>query len=594
MLRRAAPLSLLVMLAVAAPASATVTTSNITTPVDPRFSVDNIGLGGTDLTVSGTTDGNDTDTLDIRCYHGATSFETLANNVAISGGTFSKTSPLSGLGGPSPLPSCVLRAVPHGDTGDHPPGTTSNFSGPFLGQGSSFANTVSGGKNDGTQYDFDREQGAQRGFVIFQAASDLGIESANLWTQPLLNPSQNIWFGNAFFYFKPSFGPGRSELRVDGIDAYGPASANYAFPEAQTEPGFPTIGYSESLNPANGNLTVEDFEPFVTCSPAPGTYPPTSGSCSSFTPTGVMLHRTLTTTNSGRVIGIVDRWSSTDGRSHPLDVLYENDQESDDAGGIGAADDGAYLFPWRDGAYTGYATDATFNGPPTAPASFFYKTRADVTSSGDDLHPFGAVTFQSVPEEFHFLRGTSDVSWSALTMRYLRTIPATGECALRFAYSDDFTEASVDSFAAGAQTALGGAADICPAPPSAGGGGATTPPPAVTRPSVHVKVKRTFKIRDAIKHGIPETVTCNKPCAIVAELQFDSRTAKQLHITKFVRTGRGRGTLKAAGKVKVVVKLTKKATRGLRHAGRVKARIRTTATGAGGKTVVTNKLTLRR
>jgi len=175
----------------------------------------------------------------------------------------------------------------------------------------------------------------------------------------------------------------------------------------------------------------------------------------------------------------------------------------------------------------------------------------------------------------------------------VRTIPATGDCALRFAYSDDFTEASVDSFAAGAQSALGGGTDICQQPPPApGGGGGTIPPP--TKPGVRVEVKRTFKIRDAIKHGIPETVNCDKPCAIVADLQFDSRTTKRLHITKFVRTGRGRGRLTAAGRVKVVVKLTKKAARGLRHAKRVKARIRTTATSAGGKTVVTSKLTLKR
>ena len=64
--------------------------------------------------------------------------------------------------------------------------------------------------------------------------------------------------------------------------------------------------------------------------------------------------------------------------------------------------------------------------------------------------------------------------------------------------------------------------------------------------------------------------------------------------TNFVRTGRGRGRLNAGGKVKVVVKLTRKAKRGLRHARRVKARLRTTATGTAGKAAVTNKVTLRR
>jgi hypothetical protein len=584
----------LVVLAAAVPASATVTTSNIATPVDPTFTLDDITLSGTNLSVSGTTDGSDTDTLDIRCYHGASAFETLANNVAISGGTFSANAPLSGLGGPSPIPACVLRAVPHGDAGAHPPGTASNFTGPFLGQGSRFVNTISGGANDGTQYDFDREQGAQRGLVSVFAATDLGLNSANLWTQPLLDPSQGIWFGDAYFFYQPSFDHTRSELRVDGLDSYGPGSAFYAFPEAQAEAGFPTLGYSDSVNSANGNLTVDDTEPMVVCSPAPTAYPPTAGNCSSFVSAGIMLHRTLTTTNSGRVIGIVDRWSSTDGKAHVLDVLYENDQESDDAGGIGAADDGAYIFPWRDGAFTGYPTGATFGGPPAAPASFFYATRADVPAGGDDVHPFGAVTFQSTPEEFHFLRGTSDVSYSALTMHYVRAIPAGGECALRFAYSDDFSKASVDSFAASAQTALGGATDVCqPAPPATGPGGAT-PPPGAAKPSVHVKAKGSFKIGDAIKHGIPETVTCDKACAIVADLQLDARTARKLHITKFVRTGRGRGRLNGAGSVRVVVKLTKKAKRGLRHATRAKARIRTTATGAGGATVVTKKLTLRR
>lgn len=593
-LRSPALTTLLFALVVASPAAATVTTSSITAPVNPTFTVDDIGFGGTNLSVSGTTDGSDTDTLDIRCYHGAHSFETLANNVAISGGSFSTNPPLSGLGGPAPLPACVLRAVPHGDSTDHPPGSASTFTGPFLGQGSHFVDMISGGQNDGAQYDFDREQGAQRGLVALFAASDLGIGSANLWTQPLLDPSQGIWFGNAFFYFQPTFEHTRSELRIDGVDAYGPASAFDAFPEAKSESGFPSLGYSETLNQTSGNLTVEDFEPIVTCANAPGTYPPTSASCSSFTSAGVLLHRTVTTTSSGRVIGIVDRWSSSDGRPHLLDVLYENDQESDDAGGIGAADDGAYQFPWRDSAFTGYATDATFGGPSSAPASFLYKTRADVDSAGDNVHPFGAVTFQSTPEEFHFLRGTSDVSYSALTMRYLRSIPATGDCGLRFAYSDDFSEASVNSFAASAQSALAGGTDICQPPPQAPPGGGTNPPPGVAKPKVRVALRRTVKIGSAIKHGIPETVSCDKPCAVVADLQLDARTARRLHITKVVRAGRGRARLKAAGKVKVVVKLTKKARRGLRHTKRVKARIRTTATGAGGTTVVISRLTLRR
>jgi hypothetical protein len=587
---------LLALLAFASPASATVTTSNIATPSDPAFVVADVNLPG-NTTVSGTSDGTTGDAVDIRCYYGAASFVTFANNVAVdASGNFSKSDfTLLLEGGLAPIPSCVLRAVPHGDTSDQRPGSASSFTGPFVGNGSRFSNTVSGGGNDGTAYDFDREQAAQRGLVALNAASDLGIASANLWTQPLLDPSQGIWFGNAYFFFKSSFEPTRSELRVDGADAYGPASAFFAFPEAQTEPGFPTLGYSDSLNLASGDLTVDDTEPMVICSPAPATYPPSAGSCSSFATAGIMLHRTVTTTNSGRVTGIVDRWSSTDGKPHLLDVLYENDQESDDAGGIGAANDGAYLFPWRDGTYTGYPTDSDFGGPPAGPASFFYKTRADVAAGGDDVHPFGAVTFQSPPEAFHFLRGTSDVSYSALTLRYVRAIPATGECALRFAYSDDFSKASVDSLAASAESALGGASDICQPPPPATGGGAGAPLPTVVgKPSIHVKVKRSFKISAAIKHGIPETVTCDRACAIVADLQFDARTAKRLHITKFVRTGRGRGRLSAAGKVKVLVKLTKKAKRGLRHAKSAKARIRTTATGAGGRTAVTTKVTLRR
>jgi hypothetical protein len=593
-LRRGVPLTLLVMLAAASPASATVTTSNITTPSDPVFPVADLN-GSSSTTVSGTSDGTTGDAVDIRCYYGASSFATFDNNVPVdASGNFSKTDFTFLLeGGASPIPSCVLRAVPHGDTSDQRPGSASSFTGPLVGNGSRFAYTISGGKNDGTQYDFDREQSTQRGYVIAFAASDLGLDFGGLYAQPLLDPSQAIWDGNAFFYFEPTSEHTRSELRVDGVDAYGPGSAYYAFPEAKNNAGFPSLGYSETLDPANGNLTVEDIEPFVTCSPAPGTYPPTSGSCSSFTSAGVLLHRTLTTTNSGRVIGIVDRWSSTDGKSHRLDVLYENDQESDDAGGIGSADDGAYIFPWRDSDYTGYATDATFAGPPAAPASFFYKTRADVAPTGDDVHPFGAVTFQSAPEQIHFLKGTSDVSYSALTMNYVRTVPATGDCALRFAYADDFAKASVDSFAGAARSALGGATDICqPPPPAPGGAIGTTPLP--TKPGVRVKVNRAFRIRDVIKHGIPETVTCDKACVIVSDLQLDARTARKLHITKFVRAGRGRAKLTAAGKVKVVVKLTKKAKRGLRRAKRVKTRIRTTAAGTGGTSVVTSKVTLRR
>jgi hypothetical protein len=95
----------------AAGAQAAVTQSSITSPSDPFYGFDQ---GQTqNVTISGTSNGTSSDSVDIRCYSddgsSGTPVQTVATGVPVNaGGSFSISVPLGNLG----TSLCRLRAVP--------------------------------------------------------------------------------------------------------------------------------------------------------------------------------------------------------------------------------------------------------------------------------------------------------------------------------------------------------------------------------------------------------------------------------------------------------------------------------------------------
>ena len=121
---------------------------------------------------------------------------------------------------------------------------------------------------------------------------------------------------------------GRSEVQVDGRNAYDSAAAQGLFtsgsPISQNLDGFPTtLGDSLDWDPATGLMSSDATEPFVECD-GPNEEKPTAASCPSFVDSGIELKRDITTSDGGRVITMNDTWTSTDGKAHALDLLYDD------------------------------------------------------------------------------------------------------------------------------------------------------------------------------------------------------------------------------------------------------------------------------
>jgi Glucodextranase, domain B len=242
--------------------------------------------------------------------------------------------------------------------------------------------------------------------------------------------------------------PTRSELQVDGIDAYLAGNAAELFSGAQDDAGYPSMAYSYpvAIDPTTGDLTLNETDQVVECSPAAAVYPPTQVSCSSFVPAGVQVSLHIAQTDSGRMTTVIQYFSSTDGAQHSVDLLEDNQFFHPNA-------DGALNLPWTGAGMQPYATLGQAIPGPTAagPGSFFVE--GDRTApDGSESAPQGSVTFSNPPDGVRVISGTdnamTDSSW--FDLHYSRTVPATGSIALGFTYSTAFLAAEVASDAGAA------------------------------------------------------------------------------------------------------------------------------------------------
>jgi Glucodextranase, domain B/PASTA domain len=450
-----------VLAAVPAAAQATVTATNITswtsdsagTPPNSPYliSYDN---QPTRLVVTGTAPGATTGTrpdhVDIVCYSGASSLSTiLASNLAVRADhtfgtlTGSAAPKLSAIAGRA----CRLRAVPSGGGAD-----TSAFAGPSLAiSETALLPPIAGGppgpNNNGTFYNFFVNSVTFTGSAAWKApgtpetptvggcggpyatavdpAFDLGSEYPINCAGSLFGDDLGIWGG-------------RSEVVIDGRNAYDPASAQglIARTAGQTNgsqdlPGFPkSLNVSVEFDPSNGQVSSRLFETFVSCHGSDPYKPLTTAACPSFDDTGVALTRVITTSNGGHVMTLTDTWSSTDGQSHSLDLLYD-----DYAGVFGNADgERGWQFPGQSG-FTQYAADASVPAPSSAPGSILLRTNISAPD-GDSNEGFGAITFGQAPAAFRFA-GPSELEEDQLLV-----VPAGRTASLSYVYSIASSQAS--------------------------------------------------------------------------------------------------------------------------------------------------------
>jgi hypothetical protein len=410
--------------------------------------------------------------VDVVCFYGSPAqFVALKSGVPVVGGAFDTGNvQLKSIAGHA----CRLRAVPHND-GTADDTSSSNFPAAQIAVSEAVVPvTLTGGPpNAGAPFNFFITAITFNSFATWSAA---GTPSANGQYQcggPNVAPIDAAFdkVGNNFAIdcagslLSDDSGAwgGRSEVQVDGRNAYDPAAAASVFSGLV---GFPrTLAVSVKFDPTSGLMSSTSTEPFVFCS-GTNSETPTPAACGSLVNAGVTLERTVTTSDDGRVITMTDTWSSSDGAAHNLDLLY------DDVVGVKGVGDGnrGWQFPGQTG-FTQYGGGASVPTPADAPGSILVRT--DVTApDGDPNQAFGAITFDSAPAGFRF------ASNSELEEHRILSVSAGAPASLTYTYSLGSTSAGVTGLALSAQDRVQPLAVSVTSP--ANGATASTSPVAVT------------------------------------------------------------------------------------------------------------------
>jgi Glucodextranase, domain B/PASTA domain len=385
--------------------------------------------------------------VDVVCFYGSASHfvkPPLASNVAVKpDGSFNTAAvalrPIAGH-------ACRLRAIPAGaeSTGD-----VGVFAGPqvAVSEAALPLSRISGGPNASQAYNYYVNSVTLSGFAAWKAA---GTNGCGPYAAPI-NPAFDIGnfaldcTGSLLSDDLGAWG-GRSEVQIDGRNAYDAASAQALFPRtngldngSEDLLGFPSVTASVDWDPSSGLVSTRSQESWVGCSGS-DPYKPTSAlACPRFVDTGVRLERDVTTGGSGRVVTLTDTWSSTDEQSHTLDLLYD-----DYVGVFGNADgERGYQFPAQ-AAFSQYGAGGSVPGPTSTPGSILVRTNV-TAPDGDPGEGFGAITFGSAPAGFRF------ASNSELEEHNVLVVPPGGSTSLTYVYSVGYSLADVRALALAAQ-----------------------------------------------------------------------------------------------------------------------------------------------
>jgi hypothetical protein len=269
-------------------------------------------------------------------------------------------------------------------------------------------------------------------------------------------PDNALWYSNAAIYDNLNNGPGipdRSYLRIDNANAYDPygAEALYArsspstFDGSEDAANFPTLSFSETTDPGDGNLTIHEGEDLVRCAPPSGTPDPspanaTITTCPAFASTGVHLNRTIVQNQAGRLVTVSDTFTSTDRASHKMDLLSFQS--------INTAPNGSLDFPWWDSGLRKYSSGSFVPAAPAGAPVQIYGASDPTAADGDEGDLRGAITLSAPPLGAFFENsGSFDLS-------YRPTVPAGGSWTMTQAFSTAFSNAQVTTLATGAAAAM--------------------------------------------------------------------------------------------------------------------------------------------
>jgi hypothetical protein len=430
-------------LALVPSAQATITGSHVAKPKDPHYLVYDRDNPNT-FAVKGTTSGGNpaVDKVDLLCFHGST-YESVDSVVPLANdGSFSvPNADLSAL----EFTLCRLRAVPAASV----PSNLTPFKGPLLGGDSQSTYDISSGPNAGALYDFYFWAQQRQAAFDYDSLTSCGIDDGYLMGSDL-DIATTTFYCNAWLWKNEDFtneaASTRSELQVDGKNAYGPESAQSV--NDQASPGFQPLHFSIDVDPLTGETTIRETDKIVRCPNE--TFPPTPVSCPRFVSTHVVDKRTIVQDHKGHLSVITDRFKATDNHAHQLDLLWQNDQSFHDSSSPFDATTIAYRFPGQS-SFSTHAVGDVVNLPKKHPASILIKQEG--APDGNKQTGRGAIVYDRRAKSATFNR--SSTSQNDFYLHQHAEIPNDGAAKFHFAYAQAFKQKAVNELAHKAENAFG-------------------------------------------------------------------------------------------------------------------------------------------
>jgi hypothetical protein len=412
-------------LAAAPAAPAAITASQITTPSNPSFFVADQSSNLQTFTIAGTTTGGNpaNNLVDVRCYYGGTSVKVKGNVPLNPNGSFSVTA--ADLSKTLDL-TCQLRAVPAGTK----PADLTPFSGPVIGVGDRESSKIGGGTNNGKTYDYTLDAQQQTGAFDYASLGSCGLHNGFLYDSTYANTTVTFACNAGLVSADSPVNPTRSELQIDGANAYAPTQAFFINSGAA---GFPALTDTYTIDKATGNVVIHETDPLVKCAAA--TYPPSQTSCATFVSAGVTDDRTITQDHDGHISWITDTFKSTDSKPHAVDLLWDSNQQF-----FGASGDSTqieYEFS-GEGSFSTHTTGQTVSLPSSAGTILLRMHGAADGSLGTGQ---GAIVYDRPATAAKFTAVTPVDS--RFTLHQSGTVPAGGSTRFRFAYVQDYQAALV-------------------------------------------------------------------------------------------------------------------------------------------------------
>jgi Glucodextranase, domain B len=498
---RSVLLALALVLVMASPAWAGSPDSNITTPGDSSFLVDDGGSGT--FTVSGTASFN---SIDIICVYGSgdthvpissSTYPAYYNIPLQGGGNFTATLPLK----PLDYYACRLRAIPHGTSIVDP-----TAHGPRIGvaRRDIFDNP--------SPYDYDLQLSPFGGFSEFGGVGNCGLPT-NYGEDPSNFAYTDQLFDCADALPGPGAGPShvpifdsRSSVQVDGKDAFFNKFLIGINSSGPAQPA-PTL----TVDPTSGTGSVSAQDNLASCA-VNVPYPPNHANCPTAVANGVRLDHTAAAVNDGQLAVTRERFVSTDGAAHSVDLWFQQ----------GTAINGSvtYRFPGEAVFSPRQAGDQSGVQFPAVPGG------AGTMTFNESLGPggYGVLAWAGPPDTVRF---SDDQTFHT---HYAFTVPAGGSYTLGFVYGGAFLLSGANDLVAPALAQFAAPSVSIAAP----GAGVT-----VTTPSILVSGSSTvsFGTPAVSVNGVPATMSGDGNWSAAVPLSPGANT-----LTATVVDGNGRSS----------------------------------------------------